>query len=117
MTVQPIEQRNWGPFLDTLSQTLVGKRAEIEVASLDLGDQVLAQWLPLLGISYDHKDNLIAVSLEGVDHLILSPRELHADMDATGLTALLIIDAEDRRQIVRLKDPLALPSSAGSAQG
>jgi hypothetical protein len=115
MTIQSIEQRNWGPFLDTLSQTLIGKQAEIEVASLDLGDQMLAEWLPLLGISYDHKDNLVAVSLDGVDHLIPSPRELHADMDASGLAALIVIDDEGRRQIVRLKDPLALPSPAGGA--
>jgi hypothetical protein len=36
-----------------LSQGLVGAQAEIEVASLDLGDQIEAEWLPLLGITYE----------------------------------------------------------------
>jgi Family of unknown function (DUF5335) len=39
-------------------------RAEIEVASLALGDQVEAEWLPLLGIAYDPKDDLVQVALE-----------------------------------------------------
>jgi hypothetical protein len=41
-----LEKAQWRPFLDTLSKLLEAKEAEIEVASLDLGDQVQAEWLP-----------------------------------------------------------------------
>ena len=34
-----------------VSKLLEAKEAEIEVASLKLGDQVEAEWLPLIGIS------------------------------------------------------------------
>ena len=51
MAVQKIEKGNWRAFFDWLSQGLLGARAEIEVASLDLGDQIEAEWLTLLGIT------------------------------------------------------------------
>jgi hypothetical protein len=42
MAVQKIDKPNWRAFFDWLSQGLVGAQAEIEVASLDLGDQIEA---------------------------------------------------------------------------
>jgi hypothetical protein len=113
MTVQRIEQRNWGSFLATFSETLVGKSAEIEVASLELGDQLMAEWSPHLGMSYDPKDDLIMVMVDGLDHMISSPRELCVDADVGRMIGLEIIDGENRRQILKFKDPLTLPSPAG----
>jgi Family of unknown function (DUF5335) len=59
---------------DRLSKTLQGKQAEIEVASLSLGDQVEAEWLLLHGITYDPNDDLVEVVLERLDHMIRKPR-------------------------------------------
>jgi hypothetical protein len=47
-----LEKSQWRAYFDRMSKVLVGKRAEIEVASLNLGDQIKAEWLPLFGISY-----------------------------------------------------------------
>lgn len=47
----------------------MGKQAEIEVALLDIGDQIEAEWVPLLGITYDPKDDPVVVLLDGLDHL------------------------------------------------
>jgi len=112
MAFYRIDRRGWQAFCDTFSHALVGKRAEIEVASLDLGDQIVAEWLPLRGISYDRKDDVVVIALDGVDHMIRSPREFHADYVADTLLALEIVDDEDRRQIIRFADPLALPAPA-----
>ena len=89
---------------------LEGKRAEIEVLSLRLGDQVEAEWLPLLGIVYDPKDDIVEVALDGLDHMIRKPREIYVEDGAQGLLALEIVDADDVRQIIKLRDPLALPA-------
>ena len=110
MTVQQINRNAWGVFFNAFSKTLAGKRAEVEVASLDLGHQTEAEWLPLVGITYDHKDNLIDVAMDGVDHLVWSPRQVHVDYGVGGMISLEIVDCEDRRQIIQLKDPLALPA-------
>jgi len=110
MTTRKLDKTQWRTFFDRLSTTLEGKQAEIEIASLRLGDQVEADWLPLLGIAYDPNDDIVEVALEGLDHLIPKPRELYAEEGPGGLTALEIIDADDVKQIVKLRDPLRLPA-------
>jgi hypothetical protein len=110
-----LEKSQWRAYFDRMSKTLVGKRAEIEVASLKLGDQIEAQWLPLLGISYDPKNDIIEIALEGVDHLIHKPREIYVEQEGLELSSLEVIDAEGARQIVVLRDPMMLPAPAQSA--
>ena len=109
-----LEKSQWRTYFDRMSKALVGKRAEIEVASLKLGDQIQAEWLPLLGISYDPKDDIIEIALEGVDHLIPKPREVYVEENGLKLSSLEVIDAEGTHQIIVLKDPMMLPAPAQS---
>jgi uncharacterized protein DUF5335 len=113
-----IDRAQWAPFLDAVTNSLLGKQAEIEVVSLNLGDQIEAEWAPLIGVTYDRKNDLIEIALEEMDHLIHSPRELFIDY-AVGevVAAIEIVDADGNRQIVRFKDPLALPAPARDAAG
>jgi Family of unknown function (DUF5335) len=46
-------------LLRSVSRALLGKRAKIGVASLVLGDQIEAEWVPVLGITYDQKDDVL----------------------------------------------------------
>lgn len=110
MTTRKLDKKQWRTFFDGVTTFLEGKEAEIEVASLSLGDQVQAEWLPLLGITYDPKDDIVEVALEGLDHLIQKPREIYVEDGAQGIVALEIVAADDERQIVKLRDPLMLPS-------
>jgi len=113
MAVEQIDRAQWSAFLNNLTNFLAGKQAEIEVAALDLGDQVQAEWLPLIGITYDEKDDLVEVALDQLDHMIRSPRELFADYGVGEFVAAVeIIDGDGTRQIVKFKDPLALPAPA-----
>jgi hypothetical protein len=93
-----------------LTQQLAGERAEVEIASLRLGDHVEAQWVPLLGLSYDPGDDAIAIVLEGIDITISKPREIYLDGADNQWTALDIVDADGVQHVVQLKDPLLLPS-------
>ncbi len=108
MTIRKLEKPEWRPFLDVMSKLLAAKEAEVELASLNLGDQIEAEWLPLLGISYDPRDDVVDIALEGVDHIIRKPREIYLDNGAAELTSLEIVDADGVRQIVKLKDRLML---------
>jgi len=74
-----LQKAEWRPFFDTVSKLLEAKVAEIEVASLDLGDQIQAEWLPLIGITYDPNDDVVEVALDGLDHMIHRPREIYMD--------------------------------------
>lgn len=110
MTIRRIEKPEWAAFCDAVSKSLSGKRAEIEVESLAFGSQIEAQSLPLLGIAYDSKSDMIEIALEGLDHMISHPRELSADIGPGGLTTFEVVDGDNTHQIVKLRDPLMLPS-------
>ena len=113
MSVRKLDKKEWKPFFDRISKVMEGKQAEIEVASLKLGDQVEAEWPPLLGFAYDPKDDVLEVALEGVDHLIPKPREIYVDGGPVELNGLEVVDAEGVKQIVKLRDPLMLSPPRG----
>ena len=116
MAVRKLDKAVWRVFCDRVSKGLIGKRAEIEIASLALGSQIEAEWLPLLGIAYDPKDDIVEIALEGLDHMVQRPREMYVDLGPDGLTSLEVIDSDDARHIVKFRDPLMLPPpSAASA--
>jgi Family of unknown function (DUF5335) len=104
-----VPQSEWRGFFDRMSKGLLGKWAEIEVASLELGDQIIAEWIPLLGITYDSRDDLLDVALDRANHLIRRPREIVVEETPAGLASVAVVDEEGVRQIVRLKEPLMLP--------
>ena len=106
-----VPQAEWRPFFDRMSKALLGKWAELEVASLDLGDQIVAEWAPLIGITYDSKDDLLDVALDRANHLIRAPREIVVEESSAGLSSVAVIDEDGSRQVVQLKDPLMLPAS------
>ena len=109
MATRKLDKSEWRAFCDRMSKGLVGKQAEIELASLALGSQVQGEWLPLLGIAYDTKNDMMEIALDGLDHLVQRPREFYVDVGAGGMISLEVVDASGIRQIVKLRDPLMLP--------
>ena len=107
---QKIDKSAWRAALDTLSKSLSGKQAEIEIAALSLGDQIAAEWVPIIGIAYDPKDDIVEVALEGLDHIISRPRELHFQQQGGFVSALEIVDGDEVRNIVKFREPLMLPA-------
>lgn len=108
MATSKLEKQNWHAYFDQMSKGLEGKRAEIEVDALSLGSQIEAEWTPLLGITYDPKDDIFDVGLEGLDHMIRKPREVFVEEAGGELTSVEVIDADDFRHIIRLRAPLLL---------
>ena len=80
------------------------------MGSLALGGHVQADWIPFIGLVYDPKDDLVEVALEGLDHLIRSPREIEVEEGNGQLVSIEIIDAQEDHQIIKLKEPLLLPA-------
>lgn len=114
MALNKLDKAEWKGLFDHLSKILMGKRAEIEVASLDVGDQVEAKGLHFRGVTYDFKDDLIEIVLEGenrenIDHLIHNPREVYVDSGNAGFRSIAIVDGDGVMQIVTLRDWLMLP--------
>ena len=105
-----IPQAEWQAYFDSMSNTMAGTQAELEVASLGLGDQLEAEWVEFEGITYDPKDDLIEFVLGDLDHMIDKPREIWVDETALSLLGLEVVDAEGLRHILLLRTPLMLPT-------
>jgi hypothetical protein len=105
-----IDKKDWASFLQWVTKSLSGERAEVDVLALNIGAQVEARALPLLGLAYDHKNDLIEVALEGLDHLIHNPRELATHEEDDGLISIRVVDADDVTQIIKLTGSLNLPA-------
>ena len=107
--LRTVPKGEWRVFFDLMSKALLGKRAEIEVASLDLGDQIVAEWTPLVGITYDSRDDLLDVALDRANRLIRRPQQIDVEEGPIGLESVAVVDADGVRHVVRLKEPLMLP--------
>lgn len=109
MAIKQISRDDWRVYFDRISKQLEGKSAEIDVESLQIGSQIAAEWVPLLGISYDPRDNVLSVAVEGLDHMIYKPQSVYVDAELGQLASMEVIDADQVRHIVKLRDPLLLP--------
>jgi hypothetical protein len=112
--MQNLPREQWKRYFDTVSEALMGKWAEVEVTSLGLGDQVVAKWLPLLGVTYDSQDDLLAVALGGsshLSHLIRRPQQIEVTEDAEGIRTIAVTSDDGTVHVLRLKEPLRLPQS------
>jgi hypothetical protein len=110
MTVRTLEKTEWLGYFDRMAKALLGKRAEIEVASLELGAQIEAEWVALLGVTYNPKNDVLEIALDGLDHLVPKPRQVYVDEGSAGLDSFEVINHTSVRHIVRLRAPLMLPA-------
>src|SRR5690554_902838 len=102
-TMPTITRNEWKPYFDSVTETLVGKRAEVEVASLELGDQIVAESLPLLGITYDTQNDLLDIALGGqnqLTHLIRHPLRIEVTEDGNEIRNIAVA-TEDGVQVIR----------------
>jgi hypothetical protein len=111
-TLRQVPKSEWRSFFDRMSKSLLGKWAEVEVASLDLGDQIVAEWVPMIGITYDSRDDLLDVALDRANRLIRRPSKIDVEEGADGLKSVAVLDAEGTRHVIRMKVPLMLPPAA-----
>jgi hypothetical protein len=109
MSIRKLERGEWNGFCLRATRGFLSRRVDIEVASLRLGSQTEARLLPLLGMSYDPKSDVLELRLGELEHLIRGARELCVDEEPLRLISMQIVDADGVRQIVTLRDPLMLP--------
>jgi len=122
MTATKLDPSIWKEYFDDFSKRSSTMLVEIEVASLDLGDQFLTEWVPLRGISYDPKDDILLISLgkqgtqEVIEHLIRNPREVYVDQELIGINSIGVKDKDGRMEIVKFREVLKLPPASWSAK-
>ena len=108
MATRKLEKNKWQSYFDSISKGLGAREVEIEVGSLDLGEQVAVEWVSLDGLTYDPHDDVLAIITGAFEHNIRSPREIFVLEDMGALLAVEAIDGEGAKQIVQLRAPLAI---------
>jgi hypothetical protein len=109
MTIRRLEHGEWDGFCIRASRGYLGKQVNIEVISPQIGSQLNVRRMPLLGMSYDPKSDVLQLLLGEFSHRIRAPRELYVDEIPLCSVSFEVIDAEGSRQIVTLQDPPMLP--------
>lgn len=109
MMVRTLPKSEWNAYFDHLSKHLIGERAEVEIAGLASGDHIEARWVPLIGITYESKGDVLEIALEGIDHLIHQPRNIVVTDNPEGLESMEVVDSEGCKQVVKLMKPLRYP--------
>jgi uncharacterized protein DUF5335 len=107
--LQRLDPRHWRSFFQVISARLLGKRAAIEIASLDVGAQIVAESLPVLGIRYDPHEDCVEIVLDGFEHQVRQPRAIYFEQTPLGPETFGLVDVDGALQIVRLREPLMLP--------
>tara|TARA_R110002124_G_scaffold114535_54_gene269784 strand:- start:6776 stop:7114 length:339 start_codon:yes stop_codon:yes gene_type:complete len=111
MTTRKLNKDEWQPYCDRVSKGLRMQLAQVDVLGLAVGDQKLVgQWVPLLGIVYDPKDDLLEIALQGLDHMISRPRSISVLEGSQGLESIEIVGEDNLRQIITLRRPASLPT-------
>jgi hypothetical protein len=103
-----LARAKWRRYCDRVSKAVAGRRAELDVTSLDLGDKVEARWLPLLGVVFDARGDVLEIALDGIGHSISSPREILLEETDRGLVAIEIVGADDTVETLRFREPLRI---------
>ena len=111
MTTHQLQRPQWQTYFDRVSRELGGLHAEIETAGLRLGAQINQEWTLLNGLAYDPKSDVFEVTTENLDHLISRPRDIFVDEAGLVLRSIEVIDADGNHQIVKLRQPIALPAA------
>ncbi len=112
MPLIQLGKSHWQSYFDRVSRALGAKQAHLEVAGLGLGAQLQAEWVPLVGISYDPRRDELRLTLEGIEHVVRQPKEIAVEQDVETLYSVEAVDAEGERHILLLRDPLTLPPAA-----
>ncbi len=107
MSVRKLDQSEWQAFFDRFSREMIRNNrvdyAEIRVVSPEVGAQPETAWLPLIGITYDPKDDLLEVAVENLDHLVYHPVEIYVDEQEGRINGLSILSKDGRKEIVELR--------------
>jgi Family of unknown function (DUF5335) len=111
MASRRLEKSEWQAFLNRASKGLAGKSAEVEVGSLALGQQIQAEWVGLIGVVYDPRNDIVEIALDGLDHIIRQPKQISVEEIGAGLASLEVRDASGTVTIVKLRQPLLLTAS------
>ncbi len=105
--METIAKSQWKDYLDDLSKAIKDVPVEVEVEALGIFDKKEVEWLPLLGVSYDPKDDVVSILFEKLDHLVEDPQQIAVEKDNGSIKSIEIISGQDAaKNVLKFKVPV-----------
>ena len=108
MAFRQLDKPEWQSFCDRFSKASLANPSAKAIAWLAVNKEVVAAWMPLLGISYDPKKDDLEINLRDLDHWVRQPLTICVDFGTGAAADLEIIDAAGLRQSLALSQPLSV---------
>ncbi len=107
MAIRTLPRDEWATYFDAFSRSQRDADrvdvAEIRVLSPEDGAQPATDWLPLRGLTYDSRGDLLEVLVDGLDHLIGHPQTIYVDETSGRLDRFEVVRTDDIREIVEIR--------------
>jgi len=105
-----IPRDDWQQYFEDFSRNQPDYIAKVEILSGELGAETEAEGTHLAAITYDRKDDIVVIGLDGaadgiaeeVQHVIERPLKIAVDDESGGEIAFEIEDAEGTQTVLRL---------------
>jgi hypothetical protein len=105
-----IPREDWQAYFEDFSRNQPDYLAKMEILGSELGAETEAEGTHLAAITYDRKDDIVVIGLDGaadetaeeVEHVIDKPLKITVDETGDGEIAFEIEDAEGTRTVLRL---------------
>lgn len=103
-----LPREQWKEYFDNFTKAFLEdlnpEDAVVEIVNPKLGDQFESDYARVIGVSYDPKDNVFEVALEGVDHLVYHPKEIWVVEEDNGFVSTIeVVREDDTKEIIRLQ--------------
>ena len=104
MASRELNKSDWQNFFDNFSKKHSTVLINLEIVGKEVGDQTEINWQPLRGISLDPRNDRFFIQTDLIEHSISHPKKVQIEEQNGELKSIQIIDQENNRQIVRLKE-------------
>lgn len=108
MAIRKIEKKDWQKYFDTFSKSYLKDNqpeyAAIQILSNLSGVQPESGWLPLEGITYDARSEMLNIKLEDLDHMVSNLSEIYVDEDADGwINSIELKNSDGSKEIIQIR--------------
>ncbi len=105
-----LKKEDFKHYLDNFNKILPAEEVELEVAGLNIGDELSTDWTIMNSISYDPKSDEIIVDMsDNYQHTIHNPVELVIEEDDQGIHSFTVKCSHGHLHIIKFRTVLALP--------
>jgi hypothetical protein len=108
MAIRKLEKADWEGYFNRFSHQFMHTRridyAALEVLSPEVGAQPETAWLPLRGLTYEPRQDMLEIAVENLDHMIYHPTEIYVDEDSSGLLLRMeVVEADGTKELLELR--------------